>query len=97
MKSNIDLKREYWSQPELFFTPKMIDALVAEYGDKPATSGEAAFVLRYRFKELGQSIIKVFTDWREERERVRDLNHKLENLTNHMFFVRYEQDLRGEL
>lgn len=51
-KTLIQLKREYWSQPEMNFTPKMVEVIVAEYGEKPATSGEAAYVLRVRSKEL---------------------------------------------
>lgn len=41
--------------------------------------------------------MKYIRAWLEERKRVRELNIKLEGLTNHLFFVRYEQDLRGEL
>jgi hypothetical protein len=55
-KSNIELKREYWSQPHLYFTPKMIDAIIADYGEKPATSGEAVYILHARVKDLLKSL-----------------------------------------
>lgn len=42
-------------------------------------------------------MIQFIRNFLEERERVRDLNRKLEGLTNHLFFIRYEQDKRGEL
>ena len=51
-KTLIQLKREYWSKPELYSTPDMIEVMVAKYGEKPATSGEAAYVLGVRVKEL---------------------------------------------
>lgn len=52
IKTTEQLKREYWSRPEQYFTPHMIDALVEKYDDKPATSGEAFFVLRERIFDL---------------------------------------------
>lgn len=51
-KTLVQLKREYYGQPWLYFTPKMIDAVVAKYGDKPATMGEARYVLGDRLRFL---------------------------------------------
>ena len=51
-KTLIQLKREYWSKPEQYCTPEMVEVMVAEYGEKTATSGEAAYVLGVRIKEL---------------------------------------------
>lgn len=52
IKTAVELKRGYWSQPAMYYTPKMVDAIVASYGDKPATSGEAVYVLRERLLDL---------------------------------------------
>lgn len=52
MKSNIELKREYWSQPSMYLNPEMVDRLVEKYGDKPASFGEAMYILRYNFLEV---------------------------------------------
>ena len=60
-KTLIQLKREYWSNPEMNFTPDMIDFTVAAFGEKPATSGEAAYVLREKTKEL----LNTLAEWLE--------------------------------
>ncbi|RAN77999.1 hypothetical protein B5P43_18380 [Bacillus sp. SRB_336] len=52
IKGDIELKREYYSQPWLYFTPAMIEDLVSEYGEKPATTGEAVFMLHERLLDL---------------------------------------------
>lgn len=52
VKTNEELKREYYSRPKMYFTPMMIDSLVVEYGDKPATTGEAIFVAHERALDL---------------------------------------------
>ncbi|CAB4151439.1 hypothetical protein UFOVP585_18 [uncultured Caudovirales phage] len=52
IKTVEELKREYWSRPEMCFTPKMVDAIVREYKDKPATSGEAFYIANHRLCEL---------------------------------------------
>lgn len=51
-KSLIELKREYFSQEHLYFTPKMIDVMVEHYGDKPATIGEAIYVIKQRLLDI---------------------------------------------
>jgi len=56
MKTLIELKRDYYSQPEMYFTPHMIDALVAKYGEKPATAGEASFIIRTRIVDILRSL-----------------------------------------
>lgn len=60
MKDRVQLKREYYSQPELYFTPVMIEVLVAKYGEKPATFGEACYVLNYYVKNMFSEIVKAF-------------------------------------
>jgi len=50
--SLIELKRDYYSRPRLYFSPLMVEAMIAEYGEKPATTGEALFVLHERSLDL---------------------------------------------
>lgn len=50
-RTNIELKKIYWyGKPGM--NDDEVNHLVALYGDNPATTGEAVFVLRYRIKEL---------------------------------------------
>lgn len=51
-KTNIELKREYWSRPEMYTTRRMVDRLIRDYGDEPASFGEAVYVLNYRSKYI---------------------------------------------
>lgn len=46
-KTKIELKIEYWSNPKFYYSPTMVKWLVKHYGEKPATVGEAAYVLRH--------------------------------------------------
>lgn len=57
-KSAVELKRDYWSQPEHYFTPDMVEALVHEYGDRPATSGEALYIVRYHCGRAAEILAK---------------------------------------
>lgn len=52
IKTNIELKREFWSRPEHQLTPDMVEYVVGKYGEKPATMLEACFVLRERLLDL---------------------------------------------
>lgn len=50
IKSDSELKREYWA--EHAYTDWERDRILQAYPDKPATTGEAVFILQQRILDL---------------------------------------------
>ena len=57
MKTKIELQKEFWSRPEAYFTPKMVNCLIQKYKGEPATYLEAIYQLKYYTKQLFNEII----------------------------------------